>query len=360
MALTSVIKILDSVKSSIIRTRTLKNLEFERCESGEIFYRVGNNVVLFKILIDNRWATIRCYMRKTKHLKNIYGSNYLCDELYIYSSSTSGYWIDVVIGEWVDGETLLTKIEEGVDNNNQELLKLLADNFDKLAVELLDSESAHGDLTVENIIVTPSGELKLIDFDGAFIPELAGFESVEIGTAAFQSPRRTTRSFSRHMDDYSIALISTALRALSVKPDLYKKFIFRDGLMIEPQRVLKGCCEALNYMIEMFKDKNMNSAYRVAKLLSTSNEYIVQLREILYLNSLSSPQTSPQLSAPQSPLYVSLRNGFVGYTTAQGDCFIPHIYDDGLEFSMGEVAVCLDGRWMVLDCCGRFVRRIEK
>lgn len=355
MALTSVTKILNTIKSERIVTRTLderfQSIEFLKDDSGEIFYRVGNSVVLFKILLEGRVSTLRCYMRKTKYLEQIYGEKYLSEELYIFSSSNSGCWIDVVIAEWVDGQPLSQKIEEAVNANDTSTLTTLADNFDRLSVELLEGDWAHGDLTTENIIVTPSQELKLIDFDGKFLPEFMGYESVEIGTAAFQSPLRTTLNFDKNIDDYSIALISTSLRALSVEPQIYRDFYFRDGLIIDPQAIFVGKTKALDYITKLFFDNNMNSAFRIAKFLYSPNLHIVQLFEILSSNFISTPINTP--------LFMSINHGFVGYSNLKGEIFIPHIYDDGLEFRRGnEVMVNLNGKWMIINYRGEVIREV--
>ena len=87
-----------------------------------------------------------------------------------------------------------------------------------MAVGLLDREYAHGDLKPENIIVTPDGDMRAIDWDAAFTPELAGNPAPETGTAAYQHPLRTNELFDKHIDDYSIAMLSTMLHAAASTP----------------------------------------------------------------------------------------------------------------------------------------------
>ncbi len=348
MSLVSVTKLLDTMRSSHIETRTLGKIVIQREEeTANPFYRVGNSVVIFKIEIDHRWHSMRCYLRKTKNLEQIYGSKYHPDELLIYISKNSAEWVDVVIEEWIEGETLLTKIVEGVNSDDTTLLTLLADNFDRLASSLLTAEWAHGDLTTENIIATQEGELRLIDFDGVFLPQFTGSHSAEIGTAAFQPPSRTTSDFCRHIDDYSIALISTALRALSVEPQLYNKFHFKDGLIISPEDVARHKCEALDYIAELFLGRGMCSAFRVAQLLRSSTLHISSLAEIFCCKGVA-------VTLDES-LFVSIRSGMGGYLTAEGAVAIPHIFDDGVDFRGGVAAVNLQDRWFKIDYRGRVV-----
>lgn len=86
-----------------------------------------------------------------------------------------------------------------------------------MAAELLAQPWAHGDLKPSNIMFTPSGTLRLIDYDGAFVPERAGEPAAETGTPACNHPLRGDR-YDKHIDDYPIALIAASLRALAADP----------------------------------------------------------------------------------------------------------------------------------------------
>ncbi len=340
MATTSVLKILDSVRNSHSLTRSLGDIQLWREENGAIFYRVGNSVVLFKIRYRGEWRAMRCYMRSVPHLAEIYGDKYLAEELYVYSGSKSGCWIDVVLERWVDGTTLREWVIRAVESGDRATLKSIADKFDYLASELLSKEWSHGDLTSENILVTPEKQLRLIDFDCKFIPQFAGQISPELGTAAYQPPSRQLYDFDRDIDDYSIALISTALRALSVDHTLYHKYHFYDGLIFNPALIANGACPALEEAINLFLDHNMAVAYRVAQLLKIGTLRIPPLRDIV--------RQTP-LSPPDKKLQLEMKYGHVGYATTNGEMIIPPIYDDGLSFSEGVVMVQLAKKWMAIN-----------
>jgi hypothetical protein len=67
---------------------------------------------------------------------------------------------------------------------------------------------AHGDLQHGNIILVPGKKdnslmLKLIDYDGMFIPPLAGSPKGEVGHAAYQHPERLrTGAFHTEVDRF--------------------------------------------------------------------------------------------------------------------------------------------------------------
>jgi hypothetical protein len=71
---------------------------------------------------------------------------------------------------------------------------------------LRDAEIAHGDLQHGNIIVE-HGHLRLVDHDGLFVPEMAGWTSSEVGHQHYQHPARDAAFFNKHLDNFSAIVI---------------------------------------------------------------------------------------------------------------------------------------------------------
>ncbi len=351
MAVTSVIKVLESVRNSYGLTRTLGELELSYRDDGSLHYYVGNSVVVFKILYQGRWRAMRCYTRLCPYIDEIYGDRYLSQELYVYTSKSAGDWVDVVLEEWCEGVTLREAVESAVVAGNRAALCELADAFDALALELLLSPWAHGDITAENIIVTPNKELRLIDFDCKFMPHFQGRNSPELGTAAYQPPSRGVRDFDAGIDDYSIALISTALRALSIDYTLYRTYPFSDGLLLDPVQIHAGESKSLEICCELLLERRMTSAFRVAMLLRKSTLRIAPLVNIFRSRACH--------NEGHTPLHLTMRDGYVGYANSANESIIPNIYDDGLEFSQGVVMVRLSHLWMAINLCGEVVATFE-
>lgn len=88
---------------------------------------------------------------------------------------------------------------------------------------------AHGDLDLTNVLVQqPMGQvnLKLIDYDNVFIPELASAHQTEYGHEAFQHPAfqpPNKRPYDAQMDRFSALVIYLCIRALELQPSLYKE-----------------------------------------------------------------------------------------------------------------------------------------
>jgi hypothetical protein len=131
-----------------------------------------------------------------------------------------GQWHPLVKMRWVEGLRLNEFVREHL--TKPVLLERLAQMWVRLAQELRDAGMAHGDLQHGNVLMVPGSKssllaLKLIDYDGMFVPALAHCPSGEVGHANFQHPRRLRDgNYDGNMDRFAHLLIYTALRCLRV------------------------------------------------------------------------------------------------------------------------------------------------
>lgn len=129
-----------------------------------------------------------------------------------------GQWYPVLKMEWVEGESLDIYVEQHVRNRLR--IINLHKQFRELVLKLRRAGIAHGDLQHGNIIVTASG-LKLIDYDGMFVPALTGRNSPELGHRNYQHPLRSNELFSADLDNVSCWVIDSALKLLVLDPELW-------------------------------------------------------------------------------------------------------------------------------------------
>jgi hypothetical protein len=88
---------------------------------------------------------------------------------------------------------------------------------------LNERTAAHGDLQHGNILVN-NGVYTLVDFDGSFVPSLAGLRSIENGHANYQHPNRRPEYFNSTLDRFSGLVIYVSLLALERQPELWAKY----------------------------------------------------------------------------------------------------------------------------------------
>ncbi|MDO4758465.1 MAG: WG repeat-containing protein [Rikenellaceae bacterium] len=336
-----------SLTDSFCLTRTLGEVELCRDREGRPHYSVGNAAITFRIRHAGREKALRCYFHPRRNLRERYEERLLERELFLYKTPKQGEWVDVVLLDWIAGETLEERIRRAATAGDRTTLERLSQKFDRLALTLLRAEWAHGDLKPENILVGEDDELHLIDRDALFLPAFAGRPSPELGTAAFQHPRRTSEDFNRTIDDFPIVLISTVLAALAIEPDLYRKFDQKEGLLIDAGNT--ESCPALAAIKCCFAREGAALRYRVAHLLHNT---LPAIPDIEHFFTLLNEGINIPTESPLPELYGEA--GWWGFRTESG-VVIPPIYTDGHDFSEGVAAVKIGSHWHFIDRRGKIV-----
>lgn len=336
-----------SLENSFGLTRTLGEVELCRDTEGRVLVSSGNSAIVFRIRHEGKIKALRCYRHPTAHLREVYGERLLREELFLYDTPRSGHWVDVVVTDWIEGDTLRHHIEEAAQAGDAARFHHLAEAFDRLAARLIADDWAHGDLKPDNLLVDADGDLCPIDFDGAFYPSMRGQLSTELGTAALQHPRRTTADFDERLDDFSMALLSTALHALALDPSLFGRYGDRDGLLFEVQHLATD--PAWQEAVEAFAMAGDALHYRIARVMLHP---LVQNPDLVPLFALT--QTDQQGSAvAQEEEIPELEADLLHWGYRAGDKWvIPPLYDEGFEFSEGLALVRLGTHWHAIDTTG--------
>lgn len=164
--------------------------------------------------------------------------------------------------QWVQGESLSAFVGRSI--GYQDTLLSLAKVWSRLLGDLKVANIAHGDLQHGNVVVV-GDQLRLIDYDGMFVPSLAGKQSNECGHRNYQLPTRTGWDYGPHLDNFSAWAIYVSLVALAVHPQLWAKhrggdecLIFRKEDFLRPEssallRDLNSSENAqLRFLVELF------------------------------------------------------------------------------------------------------------
>ncbi|HEY9718545.1 MAG TPA: hypothetical protein V6C69_13825 [Trichormus sp.] len=131
-----------------------------------------------------------------------------------------GNWYPVLKMQWVSGLTLGEFVNRNIGNNVA--INLLATCFKSMTLDLRKYGIAHGDLQPDNIIIS-GDEIRLVDYDGMYVPELSGWSASELGHADYQHPRRGSSFFGPRLDNFSSWVIYTSLKALSRDASLWQR-----------------------------------------------------------------------------------------------------------------------------------------
>ena len=128
--------------------------------------------------------------------------------------------------DWVVGETLYDWLHGRALAGDAKALAGIAEKWRHTVKGLRDAKIAHGDLQHANVMVTRTGDIKLVDYDGMCVPTLVGRRNLEIGVDPYQHPGRNgDTQLSLGLDNFSAIFIYVTLRALAADPRLWNDFV---------------------------------------------------------------------------------------------------------------------------------------
>lgn len=127
----------------------------------------------------------------------------------------------IVKMEWVEGDLLHAYLS--ANRGSPEELMWLANAWVTMARDLHALGIAHGDLQHGNVIVTRARELRLIDYDGMFVPEFARLPALENGHPNYQHPCRGERDFGPQLDNFSAWVVYISIVALARDATLWER-----------------------------------------------------------------------------------------------------------------------------------------
>jgi hypothetical protein len=210
----------------------------------------GGFALTYAVTTPRRKCAVRCFHREipTIHQKYEATSKKL-------RSLAVGYFVDfdfqqsgisirqrmfpIVRMDWVEGDTLGVWLDKHFDNKRA--LEKACGDFVALARFLEREGIAHGDIQNGNVMVA-NGEIKLIDYDGMFVPGMRPGNGSETGHKHFQHPDRRASHFGPEMDRFSFIALDLSLKAVIEDKSLYPKFreggetiIFKANDFADPQ-----------------------------------------------------------------------------------------------------------------------------
>jgi WD40 repeat protein len=210
--------------------------------------RSGNfaDVYEFRGASGAKWA-IKCFTREVKGLRERYSEiskhlvqarlPFTVDFQYLEQGiRIQGRWFPVLKMHWVEGFLLNEFVRDNLDK--PAVLDGLGQIWLRMGKRLREAGVAHADLQHGNVILVPGSRasalaVKLIDYDGMFVPALARKPSVEFGHPAYQHPKRLRQGiYSPEVDRLPLLAVACALRALAVvgRP-LWERYDNGDNLL---------------------------------------------------------------------------------------------------------------------------------
>lgn len=218
----------------------------------------GNFATVFKFTSPSNvtWA-VKCFTRRVEGLQERYQAisehlqqqrrRFSVDFVYLPEGVlVNGNWHPVVKMRWVEGFPLNDFLR---DHQGAAVLTQLAALWLRLAAELREAQMAHGDLQHGNVLLVPGSKsssiaLRLVDYDGMWVPALDGHPPEEAGHPNYQHPERlASGGYNAEIDRFSHLVIYTSLRALAIggktlwdRHDNGENLLFCSNDFLHPQR----------------------------------------------------------------------------------------------------------------------------
>jgi hypothetical protein len=188
----------------------------------------GNFASVYRVRASGDWA-VRCFFREfadsgeryaaisahlaAARLPHMVGFEYLQRGIRV-----GGTWFPVLKMQWVEGALLGDFVAQ--HRHDAAVIRDLANRWLEMLNRLEGRSIAHGDLQHGNVLVV-GGTLRLVDYDGMYVPALGGRISHELGHPNYQHPLRTGIHFGAGLDRFSGWIIYLSLLALQRSPDLW-------------------------------------------------------------------------------------------------------------------------------------------
>ena len=191
----------------------------------------GAFACVYSVTVGGSKFAVRCFTREVKdqqtrynqlseYLINVLPPSFVHFEFLEHGISLKGVWYPVVRMEWVEGESLSSFV--GSHLNDPDALRRVAAQWrGGPAASLRGLSIAHNDLQHGNAMVQADGRIRLVDYDGIFLPRFRGERSPELGHKNFQHPLRTAEDYDAYVDNFPSLVVYLSLLAIASDPGLW-------------------------------------------------------------------------------------------------------------------------------------------
>ena len=271
----------------------------------------GSFACVYPVSVGQRTFAVRCFTREVSDQQARYGelSNYLLNvlppsfvhfEYREHGISFRGHWYPIVKMEWVDGE-LLSRFVESSLNQPATLRRIAAQWRGGPTASLRGLRIAHNDLQHGNVMVQRDGSIRLVDYDGMFLPKFRGERSPELGHKNYQHPRRSSEHYDENVDNFPSLVIYLSLLAIASDPSLWD-FYNEDNLIFTRNDYADPGSSEVFDRLKGSPDTTVGKlAERLAECCALPVEKVPDLEAILHdIPPSITPSTAPSATPPPS------------------------------------------------------------
>ncbi len=194
----------------------------------------GNFACVYPITCGGAKYALRCFIRQVDEPENLIKRYQLLSDFFEHISSEAfvgyryfergirvkGQWFPTVRMEWVEGKKLHHYVRDNLTNPDS--IRQLCGQLVEVTRTMQVLSIAHNDLQHGNVMVQTDGKIRLVDYDGFYLPHFQGQPSPEVGEDNYKHPLRTRQDYGTFVDNFPALVIYVSLLALSVDPGLWQ------------------------------------------------------------------------------------------------------------------------------------------
>lgn len=259
-----------STKPVFSRDLLNKDLSVVNNDKNEPIKYFGSSSVVFKLAEGDRYYALKCfttelfgrwdYLQKVQQILSKNENTWIVpfeiyeNELELENDLNQTCTCSVLLMPWIEGERLLDKIKLYCSQQNTASIRELTKSFIEFAVNQIGQPFSHGDITPENIIVTPSGKMLLIDHDTFTFKDWENKPGRGGWSFPYHHPNKSRCEPNIDEDQFSFLLLTICLKALEHNPLLFERFNSSKGLLFNIDDFKTPRESAIVREIEKIKD----------------------------------------------------------------------------------------------------------
>jgi hypothetical protein len=302
----------------------------------------GSFASVYRLKCDARDVALRCFLHNIADQQERYAriSRFVQHDSLPYTVMfdflqrgvrVGGSWFPALKMEWVEGEPLDRYIAHQLAQ--PERLERLAREFLKMMEELQAAGIAHGDLQHGNILVLETGELRLVDYDGMYVPDMPTLKANELGHRNYQHPKRNAEHFGPYIDNFSAWVIYASIVGLHVDPKLWHQLaagddclLFRQSDFQDPVHspafaAMEQHSESSLQLLGRFLRAQVKTAPDVVPFLNSPTPTV---KGISPLSNTSPIRNGPRVIHPSVPEWMTEENIDLLSSTGKSDTKVNH------------------------------------
>jgi serine/threonine protein kinase len=263
---------------------------------------------------DGKSYAVRCFHKEVRDLQDRYhrihsvlnttkSSLFVGFEYQPTGINVKSVGYPIVKMEWATGMTLGEYIEQ--NHRNRTAIVNLRGSFSSMEAELHQLGIAHGDLQNGNVLVCPQGGVRLVDYDGMFVPGMNTGGGTELGHKNFQHPHRSAGSFGPSLDRFSFLVVDLSLWAITLNPDLFQMFSTGENILFAANDFSDPASSQVFKALKAVSDSHFQTAIeRFSEICQSPFSAIPRLADFLGGRNIPTAPAPLQTASPGPQKYI--------------------------------------------------------